>query len=114
MWQSVAESQTQALLGHLGESAKFESVEVREDPALDQQAGDVCLTTEIIRNQDRYKIYIYKDEADVDVNGEWYPFELPDWNRDPHALLEGFLKFLRGRLETTRGVLSDIKFELQH
>ena len=99
-WQSQAKSEIATLLKVLGDTVTFESVEVRENPALDHQAGDVYLTTTVNRGEHRYKIYIYSDEAGVDVNGTWRPFELPDWNNDPKELLDGFAGFLR---ETLRG-----------
>jgi hypothetical protein len=97
-WQNKAKAEIEALLNDLGDFGTLESVEVREDVTLDHQSGDVYLTATVDRGMHRYTIYVYNDEAGVDIDGTWKPFELPDWRNDPQELLTGLMDYLRQTL----------------
>lgn len=83
------------MLRNLESDTRLRAVQVREDRALDHRANDVYLTAVIQRGPRRFQIYIYNDEAGLDVDGTWHGFELADWNGSSEDLLEGYLEFLR-------------------
>jgi len=59
--------------------------------------GGSFLRTEFRHGEDRYDLYIYGDEAAVNINRTWHAFERHD-HPTPDGLADALAAFLRGRL----------------
>jgi hypothetical protein len=96
-FQGECRAAVDEVLGEFGIASLYET---HDAESATESSGRVFLRTQFARGEDRYDLYIYPDEAALNVSRTWFAFER-HVHDGPEGPVVALVEFLRGRLQGT-------------
>ena len=98
-FQQLAKQEVQRVLYRRDLRVSWKAVECAPDPAFGHEAGDVYLQATVPQGDSNWLVFIYTDEAFVQLGEAEVRFELPDYGSSQDTLRIALVHFLHLALD---------------